>query len=209
MADAPVAQERRNRRPEIQPEEKQYDERTLHIDRVARVVKGGRRFRFRALVVVGDRKHKVGIGSAKGADVTAAVAKATEVAKKHFITVSLYKGTFPHEAEAKVSGAHILIMPASAGTGLIAGGVVRSVLEVAGVKNALSKSLGSSNKTNTAYATIAALDSLVPASKWVTSKPLKPKKASATDKKTDEKAAEDTKVVTKTVKKAAPKKATT
>jgi small subunit ribosomal protein S5 len=179
MADAPKPQDRRNRRPEIQPEEKQYDERTLHIDRVARVVKGGRRFRFRALVVVGDRKHKVGIGSAKGADVTAAVTKATEVAKKHFIDVSLYKGTLPHETEAKVSGAHILVMPASAGTGLIAGGVVRSVLEVAGVKNALSKSLGSSNKTNTAYATIAALDSLVPADKWVTARPKKAKKPAA------------------------------
>src|SRR5476651_2822187 len=122
MADQAPTQERRNRRPEIQQEEKQYDERTLHIDRVARVVKGGRRFRFRALVVVGDRKHKVGIGSAKGADVTAAVTKATEVAKKHFITVSLYKGTLPHEVESKVSGAHILLKPASPGTGLIAGG---------------------------------------------------------------------------------------
>lgn len=158
----------RTRRTEIQTEEKQFDERTLHIDRVARVVKGGRRFRFRALVVVGDKKGKVGIGSAKGADVTAAVTKATEVAKKNMISVSLYKETLPHEAEAKVSGAHILIKPASAGTGLIAGGVVRSVLEVAGVKNALSKSLGSTNKTNTAYATVAALDSLVPASKWIT-----------------------------------------
>jgi small subunit ribosomal protein S5 len=145
MAEATKPQERRNRRPEIQPEEKQFDERTLHIDRVARVVKGGRRFRFRALVVVGDRKHKVGIGTAKGADVTAAVTKATEVAKKHLITVSLYKGTLPHETESKVSGAHILLKPASAGTGLIAGGVVRTVLEVAGVKNALSKSLGSTN----------------------------------------------------------------
>jgi small subunit ribosomal protein S5 len=161
--------ERRNRRPEIQPEEKQFDERTLHIDRVARVVKGGRRFRFRALVVVGDRKHKVGIGTAKGADVTAAVTKATEVAKKNMVSVSLYKGTLPHEVETKVSGAHILLKPASPGTGLIAGGVVRTILEVAGVHNALSKSLGSSNKTNTAYATIAALDSLVPSSKWITS----------------------------------------
>src|SRR3982750_5017505 len=94
--------ERRNRRPEIQPEEKQFDERTLHIDRVARVVKGGRRFRFRALVVVGDRKNKVGIGSAKGADVTAAVTKATEIAKKHFVSVPLYKGTLPHDVTAKV-----------------------------------------------------------------------------------------------------------
>src|SRR6185312_639171 len=149
MANGRV-QERRNRRPEIQPEEKQFDERTLHIDRVARVVKGGRRFRFRALVVVGDKKHKVGIGIAKGADVTAAVAKATEVAKKHFITVPLYKGTLPHEVESKVSGARILLKPASAGTGLIAGGVVRTILEVAGVSNALSKSLGSTNKANTA-----------------------------------------------------------
>jgi small subunit ribosomal protein S5 len=171
--------ERRNRRPEIQPEEKQFDERTLNIDRVARVVKGGRRFRFRALVVVGDKKNRVGIGSAKGADVTAAVTKATEVAKKNFITVSLYKGTLPHEVEEKVSGAHILLKPASAGTGLIAGGAVRTILEVAGVKNALSKSLGSSNKTNTAYATIAALQSLVPASKWVTAKPIKKAPAKA------------------------------
>jgi len=151
-------------------EEKQYDERTLHIDRVARVVKGGRRFRFRALVVVGDRKNKVGVGTAKGADVTSAITKATDVAKKNFITVSLYKGTLPHEAEKKVSGAHILIKPASAGTGLIAGGVVRQILEVAGVKNALSKSIGSSNKTNIAYATIEALDSLVPAKNWITTK---------------------------------------
>lgn len=168
MADQQRQPERRNRRPEIQPEEKQFDERTLHIDRVARVVKGGRRFRFRALVVVGDKKNRVGIGSAKGADVTAAVTKATEVAKKNFITVALYKDTLPHEIEYKVSGAHILLKPASAGTGLIAGGVVRTILEVAGVKNALSKSLGSTNKTNTAYATISALEHLVPANKWVT-----------------------------------------
>jgi small subunit ribosomal protein S5 len=208
--------ERRNRRPEIQPEEKQFDERTLHIDRVARVVKGGRRFRFRALVVVGDRKHKVGIGSAKGADVTAAVTKATEVAKKHFVDVSLYKGTLPHETEAKVSGAHILIKPASAGTGLIAGGVVRTILEVAGVKNALSKSLGSSNKTNTAYATIAALQSLVPASKWVTTKqkPAEPKaKKAKTAKPEVEAPTEKSEQATvkpakaKTAKKATPAKA--
>jgi small subunit ribosomal protein S5 len=178
---APQAQtgnDRRNRRPEIQPEEKQFDERTLHIDRVARVVKGGRRFRFRALVVVGDKKNRVGIGTAKGADVTAAVTKATEIAKKNFITVSLYKGTFPHEVEMKVSGAHILLIPASAGTGLIAGGVVRTILEVAGVSNALSKSIGSTNKTNTAYATIKALDALVPAKRWVTTaNVIKPAKA--------------------------------
>ena len=158
----------RGRRPEQAPEEKQFDERVVHIDRVARVVKGGRRFRFRALVVVGDRKNRVGIGTAKGADVTAAVTKATEIAKKHFITVPHYNGTIPHEVTAKVGGSNILIKPASPGTGLIAGGTVRVVLEVAGVKNALSKSLGSNNKTNAAYATVEALQLLVPAGKWVT-----------------------------------------
>ncbi len=160
---------RDNRGPRVE-EEKQFDERVINIDRVARVVKGGRRFRFRALVVVGDKKGKVGIGIAKGADVTTAVAKAVEVAKKNFIVVKLYKGTLPHEAEAKVGGAKILIKPAAAGTGLIAGGTVRTVLEVAGVSNVLSKSLGSSNKINTAYATIAALESLVLSKNWVTTK---------------------------------------
>jgi small subunit ribosomal protein S5 len=167
---------RRDGRRDMPQEEKQFDERVIHVNRVARVVKGGRRFRFQALVVVGDRKHKVGVGVAKGADVTTAVTKATEVAKKHLIIVNLYKGTLPHEAESKVGGAHILIKPAAPGTGLIAGGVVRTVLEVAGVKNVLSKSLGSTNKINTAYATIAALESLVPSKLWVTSKPM-PKKA--------------------------------
>ncbi|MEK7600010.1 MAG: 30S ribosomal protein S5 [Patescibacteria group bacterium] len=201
--------DRRNRRPEIQQEEKQFDERTLHIDRVARVVKGGRRFRFRALVVVGDRKHKVGIGTAKGADVTAAVTKATEIAKKNFVTVSLYKGTLPHEVETKVSGAQILLMPASAGTGLIAGGVVRTILEVAGVKNALSKSLGSSNKTNIAYATIEALDSLVPSSKWVTTmnKPKTTKAKPAAKSEDKPAAAKAEKPAAKTVKKPAKAKA--
>ena len=177
QAGRPGGRPPRGRRPEVAPEEKQFDERVVHIDRVARVVKGGRRFRFRALVVVGDRKNRVGVGTAKGADVTAAVTKATEVAKKHFVTVPIYKGTIPHEAEAKVSGAHILIKPASPGTGLIAGGTVRIILEVAGVSNCLSKSLGSANKTNSAYATIAALQSIVPAKKWVTAREKAPAKA--------------------------------
>ena len=172
---------RNTRRTDNVPEEKQFDERTLHIDRVARVVKGGRRFRFRALVVVGDRKHKVGIGLAKGADVSAAVTKATDVAKKSMVKVTLYKDTLPHEVEAQVSGAHILLKPASPGTGLIAGGVIRSILEVAGVHNALSKSLGSSNKANTAYATMKALQELVPAKDWVTST-TKPSKAAKSSK---------------------------
>jgi small subunit ribosomal protein S5 len=156
----------RDRVQDKEREVSQYDERVVAVDRVARVVKGGRRFRFRALVVVGDRKSKVGVGSAKGADVTAAVAKATDIAKKNFITVSLHNDTLPHEQMARVGGANILIKPASPGTGLIAGGVVRVILEVAGVKNALSKSLGSNNKTNIAYATIEALRLLKPKSAW-------------------------------------------
>ncbi|HEY1645672.1 MAG TPA: 30S ribosomal protein S5 [Candidatus Saccharimonadales bacterium] len=179
---------KRQRRPNKEPEEKQFDERTVQIDRVARVVKGGRRFRFRALVVVGDRKNRVGVGSAKGADVTAAVSKATDAAKKNFVTVNLYKGTLPHDVEAKVAGAKILLKPASPGTGIIAGGVVRTVLEVAGVKNALSKSFGSSNKTNLAYATIDALKSLKPADQWITRMPKVGVKAEKTEapKKTKE-----------------------
>jgi len=155
------------RRGPVIKEEKQFDERVLHVDRVARVVKGGRRFRFRALVVIGDHKGKVGIGSSKGADVTAAVSKAVDVAKKNLISLPIHNGTLPHEQEAKVSGAHILLKPALPGTGLIAGGVVRTILEVGGVSNILSKSLGSSNKTNTAYATIAAIQAMVPAKNWV------------------------------------------
>jgi len=158
----------RNQRGQMPFEEKQFDERVLNIDRVARVVKGGRRFRFRALVAVGDRKGRIGVATAKGADVTAAVSKATETAKKHFIDVKLYNGTLPHEVQAKVSGANILLKPASPGTGLIAGGVVRILLEVGGVHNALSKSLGSSNKVNLAYATLEALQKLKTADKWVT-----------------------------------------
>lgn len=162
-----VHQARQNHRQPV-VEEKQFDERVVHIDRVARVVKGGRRFRFRALVVIGDHKARVGIGIAKGADVTAAVTKAVDVAKKNMVKIAIVNDTIPHEAEAKVSGSRILIKPAAPGTGLIAGGVVRTVLEVAGVSNALSKSLGSANKINTAYATLTALQSIEPASKWIT-----------------------------------------
>lgn len=164
-------------------EEKQYDERVINIDRVARVVKGGRRFRFRALVVVGDHKGKVGVGSAKGADVTTAISKAVDVAKKNIQTVSLYKTTIPHEAETKVSGAQVLIKPASPGTGIIAGGAVRTILEVAGVQDVLSKSLGSSNKLNISYAVLEALQSLKPQKDWVTSRAKPAKEAKKTKEK--------------------------
>lgn len=146
---------------------KEFEEVVINIDRVARVVKGGRRFRFKALVVVGNRKNKVGVGVAKGADVQSAIAKATDVAKKHLITIPVVNTTIPHEAEVKLSGARVLIKPAALGTGIIAGGVVRSVLSVTGIRNMLSKSLGSTNKVNIAYATVEALGSLVPRDQWI------------------------------------------
>jgi small subunit ribosomal protein S5 len=149
-------------------EEKQFDERVVNVNRVARVVKGGRRFRFQALVVIGDHKGRAGAGVGKGADVSAAINKATDVAKKNLITFPMHNGTLTHEVLGKIGGSRILIMPAAPGTGLIAGGVVRTVLEVAGFENALSKSLGSSNKLNTAYATLEALKAMEPTSKWVT-----------------------------------------
>ena len=134
---------------------------------MSRVVKGGRRFRFKALVVVGNRKGKVGVGVAKGQDVQTAVAKATNVAKKHLITIPIADGTIPHDAEVKFTGARVLLRPAAPGTGIIAGGVVRQVIGVTGINNLLSKSLGSTNKVNIAYATIEALKSLVPRDQWL------------------------------------------
>lgn len=166
----PRRDQRRNDAPK---EEKLFEENVIAIDRVARVVKGGRRFRFKALVVVGDRKTKVGVGVAKGADVQVAVAKATEVAKKHLITVPIVAETIPHDIEIKLDGARVLLKRAAPGTGIIAGGVVRSVVSVTGISNLLSKSLGSTNKVNIAYATIEALRSLVPKDQWVGSKPVK------------------------------------
>lgn len=196
-------------------EPKPFDERVMHIDRVARVVKGGRRFRFRALTVVGDRKGSVGIGTAKGADVTTAVAKSVEVAKKNMVKIHLYKNTLPHEATGKVSGAVVFLKPASAGTGLIAGGVVRTVVEVAGVHDVLSKSLGSTNKTNIAYATIAALQSMEPSNRWITknhekqtaSKTKADKTIASTEPKTEAKAEPAKKAATKAPTKKTPAKA--
>ena len=156
--------DRRNQRDDVP---KEFEEVVINIDRVARVVKGGRRFRFKALVVVGNRKNKVGVGVAKGADVQAAIAKATAIAKKHLVTIPVVNETIPHDMEVKLSGARVLIKPAAPGTGIIAGGVVRAVIGVTGIRNLLSKSLGSTNKVNIAYATVEALAGLVPREKWV------------------------------------------
>lgn len=190
MAEQPTAATRSprpprrdNRREQAVAEPKQFEELVINIDRVARVVKGGRRFRFKALVVVGDRKNKVGVGVSKGGDVQTAIAKATDVAKKNMITIPVTKETIPHDAEIKLSGAQVLIKPAAPGTGIIAGGVVRSIIGVTGIRNLLSKSLGSTNKVNIAYATIEALKSLVPRDEWVNA----PKKKAAPKKEADEK----------------------
>ena len=158
---------RDNRRDQGPVEPKQFEEVVINIDRVSRVVKGGRRFRFKALVVVGDRKAKVGVGVAKGADVQAAVQKATDVAKKHMTTIALDGDTVPHDSEIRFSGAQVLLKPAAPGTGIIAGGVVRTIIGVTGIRNLLSKSLGSTNKVNIAYATIGALTSMVPKDEWL------------------------------------------
>ena len=170
---------RRDERRNEQEAPKEFEEAVINIDRVARVVKGGRRFRFKALVVVGNRKDKVGVGVAKGADVQTAIAKATDVAKKHLITIPVVNETIPHDAEVKLSGARVLIKPAAPGTGIIAGGVVRSVIGVTGIRNLLSKSLGSTNKVNIAYATIEALRSQVPRDQWVNAEKKAPKASKA------------------------------
>lgn len=158
---------RGSRRDQAPQEPKQFEELVINIDRVSRVVKGGRRFRFKALVVVGDRKNRVGVGVAKGADVQVAVQKATDVAKKNLITIPVVNETIPHENEVKYSGARVLLKPAAPGTGIIAGGVVRSIIGVTGIRNLLSKSLNSTNKVNIAYATIEALRGLVPKEEWL------------------------------------------
>ncbi|MCC7543723.1 30S ribosomal protein S5 [bacterium] len=135
-------------------------ERMISLDRVARVVKGGRRFRFRATVVVGDGHGGVGVGVGKGRDVTSAIQKATLVGRKSMFTLQLTGTTIAHEVGAKFGGARVFMKPAPEGTGVIAGGAVRSVLEVAGVRDVFTKALGSTNKINNANATLVALQSL-------------------------------------------------
>ena len=161
--------DRRNRRDRVKADvaPKEFDEITIAVDRVSRTVAGGRRMRFKALVAIGNHKNKVGIGVAKGNDVTTAVAKATSKAKKTMITFNMDGETICHEVRTKVTGADVLLKPAAPGTGIIAGGTVRSIMGLTGVKNLISKSLGSTNKVNIAYAVIEGLRQQVPRAKWV------------------------------------------
>lgn len=160
-------------------EQKEFDQRILDLARVTRVTKGGKRMRFRACVIIGDRKGRVGYGVAKGADVAASVNKAVTQAKKRLISVPIMNDTIPHAAYQKFSAAAILLKPAPKGTGIKAGGAVRVVLELAGIPNAVAKILGSNNKINNAKATMKALQQLMRT-------PLKTKKAEGAEPAGDE-----------------------
>lgn len=138
----------------------ELEERTISIDRVSRTVKGGKRMRFRALVVVGDRRGRIGVGIGKASEVPLAVGKASTSAKKHLVTVPIYKETIAHAVTAKYGGTFISLWPATPGTSIIAGGPVRSVIELAGIRNILGKLHGSTNKTNAVRATLAAFTQL-------------------------------------------------
>ncbi|MFA5009682.1 MAG: 30S ribosomal protein S5 [Patescibacteria group bacterium] len=149
-----------SRRPAHSTAPSEFQERVLEINRVTRVVKGGKRMRFRALVVIGDRISRIAFGLGKANDVTTAVAKAVNEAKKNVLTVSLVNGTLPYKVTSSHKSATVLIKPTRSGSGLIAGGSVRVVLDLAGVKDAVAKVMGSSNKISNVVATIKALESV-------------------------------------------------
>lgn len=146
---------------EGQPKEKEYVEKLVKLNRTAKVVKGGRRFSFSALTVVGDQKGRVGFGFGKANDVTEAIRKSIDKAKRNMMVVPLKNGTIPHEIQAEYKSSCVLLKPACSGTGIIAGGPIRAVLEAAGATDVLSKSLGSNTSVNVVRATFEAIGQLM------------------------------------------------
>lgn len=136
------------------------EEKVVKINRVAKVVTGGRRFRFNAIIAIGDGKGHIGIGLGKALEVSAAVSKGKENAKKNIVRIPVINGTIPHAIKAKYGAAHVLLIPATPGTGIIAGGAIRAIMESLGVKDILTKSMGSNNAHNVVKATMSALQSL-------------------------------------------------
>ena len=147
-------------RPMMGQEPKEFEEKTVQINRVSKKTKGGNRMNFSVLVVVGDKKGRVGVGLGKAADVASAMRKASSYAQKHLITVATRGTTIPHEVRLKLGAAQIMLKPAPAGSGVIAGGPVRAVVEAAGIRDIVSKILGTNNKASNVYATFEALKRL-------------------------------------------------
>ena len=151
---------RKSNREDGDREKREFDQKVVEVKRVTRVVAGGKRMRFRALVVIGDRKGRVGMGLKKGVDVAESVNKAINQAKKNMITLPLVNETIPHEVNMKYKSSKLIMKPARPGSGVIAGGAIRSVMDLAGVKNVVSKMLGSSNKVNNVKAVFKAFQSM-------------------------------------------------
>ena len=144
----------------INPDELNLKDKVVFINRVAKVVKGGKRFNFTALVVVGDEQGWIGIGKGKAAEVPEAISKAVKHAKKQLVRVSIKNGTIPHEVRGHFGAEHVMLKPASAGTGIVAGGAVRAVIELSGIHNIVAKTLGRGNPFNVVHATLDGLNQL-------------------------------------------------